>query len=110
MQASPDGYALLWITQTNAINATLYKNLKFNFMRDIQAVAGVIRVPTVMLVNPGVPASHPGVHRLRQANPGKINMSSAAIGSANHVLGELFQMVQAPNSFTYPIKAASFPI
>jgi tripartite-type tricarboxylate transporter receptor subunit TctC len=56
VQATPDGYSLLWITQTNAINATLYKSLKFNFIKDIEPVAGVITVPTVMMVNPAVPA------------------------------------------------------
>ncbi|HEY1312016.1 MAG TPA: tripartite tricarboxylate transporter substrate-binding protein, partial [Pseudolabrys sp.] len=52
VQAAPDGYSLLWVTQTNAINATLYESLSFNFIRDIAPVAGVIRVPTVMMVNP----------------------------------------------------------
>ena len=56
VQASPDGYSLVWVTQTNAINGTLYHSLKFNFIQDIQPVAGVIRVPTVMMVNPSVPA------------------------------------------------------
>jgi tripartite-type tricarboxylate transporter receptor subunit TctC len=56
VQATPDGYSLLWVTQTNAINATLYESLKFDFIRDIAPVAGVIRVPTVMMVNPSVSA------------------------------------------------------
>ena len=64
---SPDGYSLLWVTQTNAINATLYNNLDFNFSRDIEPVACIIRVPAVMMVNPAVPAKvGPRVHRLRQ--------------------------------------------
>ena len=110
VQASPDGYTLLWITQTNAINATLYKNLKFNFMRDIQAVAGVIRVPTVMLVNPGVPAKTiPEFIAYAKANPGKINMSSPGIGSANHVLGELFQMMTGTKLVHVPYKGSQFP-
>ena len=110
VQASPDGYTLLWITQTNAINATLYKNLNFNFMRDIQPVAGVIRVPTVMLVNPGVPAKTiPEFIAYAKANPDKINMSSPGIGSANHVLGELFQMMTGTKLVHVPYKGSQFP-
>ena len=72
VQASPDGYTLLWITQTNTINATLYQSLKFNFSKDIEPVAGVITVPTVMMVNPQVPAKTVrGVHRLRQSQSGQ---------------------------------------
>jgi tripartite-type tricarboxylate transporter receptor subunit TctC len=110
VQASPDGYTLLWVTQTNAINATLYKSLKFNFMRDIQPVAGVIRVPTVMMVYTGLPAKTvPEFIAYAKANPGKINMSSPGIGSANHVLGELFQMMTGTKFVHVPYKGSQFP-
>ena len=94
VQAPPDGYTLLWVTQTNAINATLYHSLKFNFMQDIAPVAGVIRVPTVMMVNPAVPAKTvPEFITYAKANPGKINYASAGIGSTQHMAGELFKMM-----------------
>lgn len=110
VQAAPDGYTLLWVTQTNAINGTLYTNLKFNFMRDIQPVAGVITVPTVMMVNPGVPAKTLSEFiAYAKANPGKINMSSPGIGSANHVLGELFQMMTGTKFVHVPYKGSQFP-
>ena len=110
VQASPDGYTLLWVTQTNAINSTLYKSLKFDFNRDIAPVAGVIRVPTVMIVNPAVPAKTvPEFIAYAKANPGKINMSSPGIGSANHVLGELFQMMTGTKLVHVPYKGSQFP-
>jgi len=110
VQAAPDGYTLLWVTQTNAINSTLYKSLKFNFMRDIEPVAGVITVPTVMMINPKVPAKTvPEFIAYAKANPGKINMSSPGIGSANHVLGELFQMMTGTKLVHVPYKGSQFP-
>jgi tripartite-type tricarboxylate transporter receptor subunit TctC len=110
VQASPDGYTLLWVTQTNAINSTLYHSLKFNFSQDIAPVAGVITVPTVMMVNPGVPAKTVAEFiAYAKANPGKINMSSPGIGSANHVLGELFQMMTGTKLTHIPYKGSQFP-
>jgi len=110
VHATPDGYTLLWVTQTNAINGTLYKSLKFNFMRDIEPVAGVITVPTVMMVNPGVPAKTVTEFiAYAKANPGKINMSSPGIGSANHVLGELFEMMTGTKLVHVPYKGSQFP-
>jgi len=110
VQASPDGYSLVWVTQTNAINGTLYHSLKFNFIQDIQPVAGVIRVPTVMMVNPSVPAKTvPEFIAYAKANPGKINMSSPGIGSANHVLGELFQMMAGVKLIHVPYRGSQFP-
>ena len=110
VQASPDGYTLLWVTQTNAINSTLYESLKFNFTRDIEPVAGVIRVPAVMMVNPAVPAKTvPEFIAYAKANPGKINMSSPGLGSANHVLGELFQMMTGTKLVHVPYKGSQFP-
>ena len=94
LHATADGYTLLWVTQTNAINATLYDTLNFNFSHDVQPVAGILRVPAVMMVNPSVPASTvPEFIAYAKANPGKINMSSPGIGSINHVAGELFNMM-----------------
>jgi tripartite-type tricarboxylate transporter receptor subunit TctC len=110
VQASPDGYTLLWVTQTNAINATLYKSLKFNFIKDIEPVGGVITVPTVMMVNPGVPAKTVAEFiAYAKANPGKINMSSPGIGSANHILGELFNMMAGVKMVHVPYKGSQFP-
>ena len=110
VQASPDGYTLLWVTQTNAINATLYKSLKFNFIQDIEPVAGVITVPTVMMVNPKVPAKTvPEFIAYAKANPGKINMSSPGIGSVNHVLGELFNMMAGVKLVHVPYRGSQFP-
>ena len=110
VQASPDGYSLVWVTQTNAINGTLYHSLKFNFIQDIQPVAGVIRVPTVMMVNPSVPAKTvPEFIAYAKANPSKINMSSPGIGSANHVLGELFQMMAGVKLVHVPYRGSQFP-
>ena len=82
VRAPPDGYTLLcWSATTNAINATLYDKLNFNFIRDIAPVAGIIRVPYVMVVNPSVPAKTvPEFIAYAKANPGKINMASAGIG------------------------------
>jgi tripartite-type tricarboxylate transporter receptor subunit TctC len=110
VQSLPDGYSLLWVTQTNAINATLYESLKFDFIRDIEPVAGVIRVPTVMMVNPSVPAKTvPEFIAYAKANPDKINMSSPGIGSANHVLGELFEMMTGVKLVHVPYRGSQFP-
>jgi tripartite-type tricarboxylate transporter receptor subunit TctC len=92
--APPDGYTLLLATVPNAVNATLYDNLKFNFIRDIAPVGGIIRVPMVMLVNPSVPAKTvPEFIAYAKANPDKINMASAGNGSAPHMAGELFNVM-----------------
>jgi tripartite-type tricarboxylate transporter receptor subunit TctC len=110
VQAAPDGYSLLWVTQTNAINATLYESLSFNFIRDIAPIAGVIRVPTVMMVNPSVPAKTvPEFIAYAKENPDKINMSSPGIGSANHVLGEMFEMMTGTKLVHIPYKGSQFP-
>src|SRR5256884_5388761 len=94
VNAAPDGYTLLLATVPNAVNATLYENLKINFVRDIAPVAGVIRVPMVVLVNPAVPAQTLAEFiAYVKANPGKVNMASAGSGSAPHMAGEVFQMM-----------------
>ena len=83
VNAPPDGYTLLMAHSSNAINATLYEKLNFNFIRDIAPVAGIVRVPIVMEVNPSVPAKTvPEFIAYAKANPGKINMASGGIGSA----------------------------
>jgi tripartite-type tricarboxylate transporter receptor subunit TctC len=93
-KAPPDGYTLLWSTSANAINATLYDNLNFNFMRDTIPVAGVFRVPNVLEVHPAVPAhSVDEFIAYAKANPGKINFSSGGIGTVAHVAGELFKFM-----------------
>src|SRR6516162_2725957 len=110
VHASADGYTLLWVTQTNAINATLYDALNFNFIRDIQPVAGILRVPAVMMVNPAVPAQTvPQFIAYAKANPGKINMSSPGVGSINHVAGELFNMMAGVKLTHIPYRSSQFP-
>ncbi len=92
--AAPDGYTLLLATVPNAVNASLYEKLNFNFIRDTAPVAGIIRVPMVILLNPSVPATTvPEFIRYAKANPGKVNMASAGNGSAPHMAGELFKMM-----------------
>jgi tripartite-type tricarboxylate transporter receptor subunit TctC len=94
VRASPDGYTLLWVTSANAINATLYDKLNFNFIRDIAPVATISRNAHVMVVNPSVPAKTvPEFIAYAKANPGKINMASGGNGSTPHVAGELFKMM-----------------
>ena len=105
-----DGYTLLWVTQTNAINATLYPTLNFNFIRDIQPVASIIHVPAVMMVHPSVPAKTvPEFIAYAKANPGKINMSTPGIGSINHVAGELFNMMAGVNLVAVHYRSSQFP-
>jgi tripartite-type tricarboxylate transporter receptor subunit TctC len=94
VRADADGYTLLLVSPPNLINATLYDKLNFNFVRDIAPIAGIIRPPLVMAVNPSVPAKTvPEFIAYAKSNPGKINMASAGIGSGNHVASELFKML-----------------
>jgi tripartite-type tricarboxylate transporter receptor subunit TctC len=94
VNAAADGYTLLLATVPNAVNASLYEKLNFNFIRDIVPVAGVIRVPMVILLNPSVPAKTVAEFiDYAKANPGKINMASAGNGTAPHMAGELFKMM-----------------
>jgi tripartite-type tricarboxylate transporter receptor subunit TctC len=93
-RAPPDGYTLLLVGAWDAINATLYDKLNFNFISDIAPVAGIIRVPQVMEVNPSVPAKTvPEFIAYAKANPTKLNMASAGNGTPSHVSGELFKMM-----------------
>jgi tripartite-type tricarboxylate transporter receptor subunit TctC len=92
--AAPDGYTLFLVNPANAINATLYKNLNFNFLQDMTMVAGFIRVPNVMEVNPTVPArTIPEFIAYAKANPGKVNLASSGIGTSVHLSGALFMMM-----------------
>jgi tripartite-type tricarboxylate transporter receptor subunit TctC len=94
VRASPDGYTLLMVGSWNAINATLYDKLSFNFLRDIAPVAGIISLPFVMVINPSVPAKTvPEFIAHAKANPGKISFGSPGIGTPGHVSGELFKMM-----------------
>jgi tripartite-type tricarboxylate transporter receptor subunit TctC len=96
VHAAPDGYTLLLVNTSNAINPTLYDKLNFNFIDDIAPVAGIMRSPQVMVVNPSVPAkSVPEFIAYANANPGKVNMGSAGIGSVTHICGELFKMLSS---------------
>jgi tripartite-type tricarboxylate transporter receptor subunit TctC len=110
VRAPPDGYTLLFVTSTNALNHTLYSNLSFNFIRDIAPVAGTIRVPFVMLVNPSVPAKTlPEFIAYAKGNPGKINMASSGPGSAPHVFGELFEAMAGVDMVHVPYRGNAFP-
>ncbi len=92
--AAADGYTLLVIAPTAAINATLYEKLNFDFLRDIAPVAGIMRVPQVMEVGPSVPAKTVSEFiAYARENPGTINMASAGIGTSPHMAGELFKMM-----------------
>jgi tripartite-type tricarboxylate transporter receptor subunit TctC len=105
VRALPDGYTLLVATVVNAINATLYRKLNFNFIRDITPVAGMIRSPLIMAVNPLVPAKTvPEFIAYAKANPGKINMASGGTGTEHHVSGELFKMMAGVNLVHVPYR------
>jgi tripartite-type tricarboxylate transporter receptor subunit TctC len=105
VHAPADGYTLLLASPPAAINATLYEKLNFNFMRDIVPVAGVIRAPFVMEVNPAVPAKTvPELIAYTKTNPGKISMASAGIGSGPHAAGELFKMMAGVNLVHVPYR------
>jgi len=103
--AAPDGYTLLLATVPNAVNASLYTNLKFNFIRDIAPVAGIIRVPMFIMVHPSVPVKTvPELIAHAKANPGKVNMASAGNGSAPHMAGELFKMMTGVDMVHVPYR------
>src|SRR6202008_1583467 len=105
VNAAPDGYTLLLATLPNAVNASLYPHLKFDFLRDIAPVAGVIRVPLVVLVHPSVPANNiPELIAHAKANPGKLNLASAGTGSAPHMAAELFNYMTGVSMVHVPYR------
>jgi len=108
VNAAPDGYTLLLVNPANGINATLYDKLPFNFVRDVAPVAGIIRVPNVMEVNPAVPAKTVAEFiAYAKANPGKVNMASSGNGTSVHVSGELFKMMTGVNMLHVPYRGAA---
>jgi tripartite-type tricarboxylate transporter receptor subunit TctC len=107
VRAPPDGYTLLLALSSDAINATLYQNLNFNFIRDITPVAGIVRVPNVMEVNPSFPAKTVSEFiAYAKANPGKINQASGGIGAPSHLASELFKMMAGVNLLFVPYRGA----
>jgi tripartite-type tricarboxylate transporter receptor subunit TctC len=107
VNAAPDGYTVLLVNPANGINATLYKKLPFNFVRDIAPVGGLIRVPNVMAINPDVPAKTVSEFiAYAKANPGKINMASSGLGTSVHMSGELFKAMTGINMVHVPYRGA----
>jgi tripartite-type tricarboxylate transporter receptor subunit TctC len=105
VRAPADGYTLLLVNAAAAINATLYEKLNFNFIRDIAPVAGIVRTPLVLVVNPSFPAETvPELVAYAKANPGKITMASAGVGSTSHMSGELFKMMAGVNLVHLPYR------
>jgi tripartite-type tricarboxylate transporter receptor subunit TctC len=108
LRASPDGYTLLLVAPANAINATLYDKLNFNFIGEVEPVAGLIRFPNVVVVNPSLPVkSIPELIAYAKANPGKLNMASSGNGSTIHMSGELFKMLTDINMVHVPYRGGA---
>jgi tripartite-type tricarboxylate transporter receptor subunit TctC len=106
-KAPPDGYTLFMIGPNNAINASVYDKLSFDIIRDFAPVAGIMRVPNVMEVNPNVPAKTvPEFIAYAKANPGKINFASGGVGTSVHVSGELFKMMTGVTMQHVPYRGA----
>jgi tripartite-type tricarboxylate transporter receptor subunit TctC len=102
-RAQPDGYTVMELATVNGINASLYQNLNYDFIRDIALVAGISQGPAVMEVNPKVPADTlPEFIAYAKANPGKVNLGSAGIGTPQHVIGELFKMLTGTDMVHVP--------
>jgi tripartite-type tricarboxylate transporter receptor subunit TctC len=110
VRAPPDGYTLAIVTSSNAINATLYDKLNFNFIRDIAPIASIMRVPLIMVVHPSVPATTvPEFIAYASANPGKLNMAGAN-GASSHIAGELFKMMTGVNMIHVPYRGISLAL
>ena len=108
VRAPADGYTLLLVTPSAAINATLYDNLYFNFIHDIAPIATVMRAPYVLVINPSVPARTLSEFlSYAKANPGKITMASSGIGTGSHVAGELFQTTAGVTMLHVPYRGAA---
>jgi tripartite-type tricarboxylate transporter receptor subunit TctC len=111
INAAPDGYTLLLVAPANAINATLYEKLNHNFLRDIEPVAGLIRFPNVVVVNPSLPVKTiPELIDYAKANPGKLNMASSGNGSTIHMSGELFKMMTGVNMIHVPYRGGALAL
>jgi tripartite-type tricarboxylate transporter receptor subunit TctC len=111
VRAPADGYTLLLITTNNAVNATLYDKLNYVFLRDIAPVANMIRFPCVLDVNPAVPVGTvPEFIAYAKANPGKLNMGSGGIGSAQHASGELFKMLTGVDLVHVPYRGGALAV
>ena len=107
-KAAPDGYTLILVNPANAINTSLYKHLNFNFLRDIDPVAGFIRVPNVLEVNPEVPAKNVAEFiAYVKANPDKVNVASSGNGTSIHLSGELFKMMTGTKMTHVPYKGSA---
>ena len=107
VNAAPDGYTMLLVNPANFINATLYKNLNFNVVRDIAPVAGIARTPNVMVVSNSVPAKTVAEFLAYcKENPGKVNMASSGSGTSVHLSGELFKFMTGCNMLHVPYKGA----
>jgi tripartite-type tricarboxylate transporter receptor subunit TctC len=105
VRATADGYTLLLVNSANAINATLYGKLNFNFIRDIAPVAGIIRAPLIMVVNPSVPVKTvPEFITYSKATSSNVNMASSGIGAVTHVAGELFKMMTGVHMLHVPYR------
>ena len=105
LNAAPDGYTIVFVGPNNAISATLYENLPFDFIRDIVPVAGTLRLTNVMVVNLDVPASNlTEFIAYAKANPGKINFGSGGIGTSPHLSGELFKTMTGINMLHVPYR------
>ena len=108
VRAPPDGYTLLLVASVNAINATLYDKLSFNFIRDVAPVASIMRQPLIMLVNPSLAVKTvPEFIAYAKANPGKINMASAGNGTSQHVSGELFKIMAGIDMVHVPYRGTA---
>jgi tripartite-type tricarboxylate transporter receptor subunit TctC len=108
VRAPADGYTLLIVGTWNAVNATFYDKLNYNFIRDIAPVASIIRTPFVMAVNPTVPAKTvPEFIAYAKASPGKINYASAGTGTSSHLTGELFKMMAGVEMVHVPYRGST---
>jgi tripartite-type tricarboxylate transporter receptor subunit TctC len=108
VHSPPDGYTILLVAAANAINATLYEKLNFNFIRDIVPVASIVRTPHVMVINPSVPVKTVSEFiAYAKANPGKLNFGSAGNGSSIHMAGELFKIMTGVNMVHVPYRGGA---
>jgi len=105
LRAAPDGYTLLQISSANSWNVTLYDKLNFDFLRDVEPIASIYQAPAVLVVHPSLPVSTvPELIAYAKANPGRINMGSGGVGSAQHVYGELFKMMAGVDMLHVPFR------